>query len=172
MQGTKYKKYIQDSVCLRNKIETRSPTTKTKYIITVLPNFPSKRGKGFTYFISTCKPRKWRTFREKRGRIAKMITAWSAVPHTRIFRLIDSEPNLASKVKALQESYAYWTVHHLDIWIKVDQLDDTCLIIYCSTFIQTLQEYLATTKIKQEWYGEILWWFSLIFTIHVTYFSV
>ena len=31
--------------------------------------------------------------------------------------------------------YAYWTVHHLDIWIKVDQLDDTCFImsIYCST---------------------------------------
>jgi len=31
------------------------------------------------------------------------------------------------------ESYAYWTVHHLDIWIMVDQLDDTCFIIYCST---------------------------------------
>jgi len=32
-------------------------------------------------------------------------------------------------------SYAYWTVHHLDIWIKVYQLDDTCFImsIYCST---------------------------------------
>ena len=32
-------------------------------------------------------------------------------------------------------SYAYWTVHHLDICIKVDQLDDTCFImsIYCST---------------------------------------
>jgi len=32
-------------------------------------------------------------------------------------------------------SYAYWTVHHLDIWIKVNQLDDTCFImsIYCST---------------------------------------
>jgi len=29
------------------------------------------------------------------------------------------------------ESYAYWTVHHLDIWKKVDQLDDTCFIIYC-----------------------------------------
>jgi len=30
-------------------------------------------------------------------------------------------------------SHAYWTVHHLDIWIKVDQLDDTCFImsIYC-----------------------------------------
>jgi len=30
-------------------------------------------------------------------------------------------------------TYAYWTVHHLDIWIIVDQLDDTCFIIYCST---------------------------------------
>ena len=30
---------------------------------------------------------------------------------------------------------AYWTVHHLDISIKVDQLDDTCFImsVYCST---------------------------------------
>jgi len=31
--------------------------------------------------------------------------------------------------KFLKYSYAYWTVHHLDIWIKVDQLDDTCFII-------------------------------------------
>ena len=31
------------------------------------------------------------------------------------------------------DSYAYWTVHHLDIWIMDDQLDDTCFIIYCST---------------------------------------
>ena len=27
------------------------------------------------------------------------------------------------------ESYAYWTVHHLDIWIKVDQLDVTNFIM-------------------------------------------
>jgi len=27
------------------------------------------------------------------------------------------------------ESFAYWTVHHLDIWIKVDQFDDTCFIM-------------------------------------------
>ena len=26
-------------------------------------------------------------------------------------------------------SYVYWTVRHLDIWIKVDQLDDACFII-------------------------------------------
>ena len=29
----------------------------------------------------------------------------------------------------LYESYAYWTVHHLDSWIKRDQLDVTCFII-------------------------------------------
>ena len=25
-------------------------------------------------------------------------------------------------------TYAYWTVHHLDICMKVDRLDDTCLL--------------------------------------------
>ena len=25
--------------------------------------------------------------------------------------------------------YVYWTVHHLDTWIKIDQLDVTCFII-------------------------------------------
>ena len=35
--------------------------------------------------------------------------------------------------ECITTSYAYWTVHHLDIWIKVDHLDDTCFIIYCST---------------------------------------
>jgi len=25
--------------------------------------------------------------------------------------------------------YVYWTVHHLDSWIKRDQLDATCFII-------------------------------------------
>ena len=27
------------------------------------------------------------------------------------------------------ESYVYWTVHHLDSWVKRDQLDVTCFII-------------------------------------------
>jgi len=27
------------------------------------------------------------------------------------------------------ESYVYWTVHHLDSWIKIDQLDVTCFFI-------------------------------------------
>ena len=27
-------------------------------------------------------------------------------------------------------SYVYWTVHHLDSWIKIDQLDVTCFIIH------------------------------------------
>ena len=31
--------------------------------------------------------------------------------------------------RSLGESYFYWTVHHLDSWIKIDQLDVTCFII-------------------------------------------
>ena len=31
--------------------------------------------------------------------------------------------------KSRCESYVYWTVHHLDSWIKKDQLDVTCFII-------------------------------------------
>ena len=34
-------------------------------------------------------------------------------------------------LKTLWISYAYWTVHHLDIWIKIDQLDDTWFIMCC-----------------------------------------
>ena len=29
----------------------------------------------------------------------------------------------------LQESYVYWTVHHLDSWIRRDKLDVSCFII-------------------------------------------
>ena len=32
-------------------------------------------------------------------------------------------------VKLKYESYVYWTVHHLDSWVKRDQLDVTCFII-------------------------------------------
>jgi len=32
-------------------------------------------------------------------------------------------------MKFLTLSYAYWTVQHLDIWINVDQLGDTCLLL-------------------------------------------
>jgi len=41
--------------------------------------------------------------------------------------------DMLSHAEPNTKSYAYWTVHHFDIWIKVDQLDDTCFIIYCST---------------------------------------
>jgi len=29
----------------------------------------------------------------------------------------------------IRQSYVYWTVHHLDSWVKRDQLDATCFII-------------------------------------------
>jgi len=31
--------------------------------------------------------------------------------------------------QTLTTSYVYWTVHHLDSWIKIDQLEVTCFII-------------------------------------------
>ena len=34
-----------------------------------------------------------------------------------------------NKFKILLKAYVYWTVHHLDSWIKRDQLDVTCFII-------------------------------------------
>jgi len=36
---------------------------------------------------------------------------------------------LGGVVSCSSESYAYWTVHRLDSWIKRDQLDVTCFII-------------------------------------------
>ena len=36
---------------------------------------------------------------------------------------------LPTNFKYLNKSYVYWTVHNLDSWIKVDQLDVTCFII-------------------------------------------
>jgi len=32
-------------------------------------------------------------------------------------------------IRNIHESYVYWTVHHLDSWVKRDQLDATCFII-------------------------------------------
>jgi len=34
-----------------------------------------------------------------------------------------------TQMNSPKESYVYWTVHHLDSWIKRDQLDVTCFII-------------------------------------------
>ena len=36
--------------------------------------------------------------------------------------------NLVSISNKCGEAYVYWTVHHLDSWIKIDQLDVTCFI--------------------------------------------
>ena len=66
------------------------------------------------------------------------------------------------------KSYAYWTVHHLDIWIKVDQLDDTCFIMsiyyatYCGIRVQpalgyhitnSQSRYITPTRLKSAQYS-------------------
>ena len=37
--------------------------------------------------------------------------------------------SLISPHNIRDQSYVYWTVHHLGSWIKIDQLDVTCFII-------------------------------------------
>jgi len=45
----------------------------------------------------------------------------------RIMRNISDES--CGKIKTHISSYVYWTVHHLNSWIKIDQLDVTCFFI-------------------------------------------
>ena len=37
--------------------------------------------------------------------------------------------NLKRVINEVRKSYVYWIVHHLDSWIKRDQLDVTCFIL-------------------------------------------
>jgi len=51
-----------------------------------------------------------------------------------IYLIVGPEPRtenmaLYSVVVNITEFFVYWNVHHLDIWIKRDQLDVTCFII-------------------------------------------
>jgi hypothetical protein len=46
-------------------------------------------------------------------------------------------------------SYVYWTVHHLDSWIKIDQLDVTCFII--SLFTAQHVSNVSTSIFRRLW---------------------
>ena len=46
----------------------------------------------------------------------------------------------------LRESYVYWTVHRLDSWIKIDQLDVICFII--SIFIDQHVSNVSTSNFR------------------------
>ena len=59
------------------------------------------------------------------------------------FNKYDRCEGVCKAYTAICESYVYWTVHHLDSWIKRDLLDATCFII--SLFnAQHVSEELAT----------------------------
>ena len=51
--------------------------------------------------------------------------------------------------KRIQSSYVYWTVHHLDSWIKIDQLDVTCFIISLFTAQHVLN--VTTSIFRSLW---------------------
>ena len=44
-----------------------------------------------------------------------------------------AETEFMCDIKLWYEIYVYWTVHHLDSWIKIDQFDVTCFIIWLFT---------------------------------------
>ena len=44
-------------------------------------------------------------------------------------RQVSSGWVISSSQRPLPESYVYWNVHHLDSWVKWEQLDVTCFII-------------------------------------------
>ena len=50
-------------------------------------------------------------------------------------------------------SYVYWTVHHLDSWIKRDQLDVTCFIISLFTGQHVLEVNTSILKSLR-----LIWW--------------
>jgi len=90
--------------------------------------------------FSTCDPRtgpQWRVW----GLCHKKLRAPWASPLVPKVCFVDIKASAISShgireyisVNGHFESYAYWTVHHLDIWIKVDQLDDTCFIMSISS---------------------------------------
>ena len=49
--------------------------------------------------------------------------------HRTIKLLSGRQPVHVTRDELTCESYVYWTVHHLESWIKRDQLDVTCFII-------------------------------------------
>ena len=53
----------------------------------------------------------------------------------------------------MQLSYVYWTMHHLDSWIKRDQLDVTCFII--SLFTTQHVSDVNTSILKRL---RLIWW--------------
>jgi len=58
-----------------------------------------------------------------------LITIWK---HNMYNQQLDKSLSLTFRLKVndkLLSCYAYWTVHHLDSWIKIDQLDVTRFII-------------------------------------------
>jgi len=94
--------------------------------------FPSLRSKIFLYSsnsFSLCSS--WMAYNQ----VSQPYAYYSYTTHlnTAYIYVFTKSKKLLSVWRKSHLFYAYWTVHHLDIWIKVDQLDDTCFIIYCST---------------------------------------
>jgi hypothetical protein len=87
------------------------------------------------HIILQLKLRKGKTYQEKRTSHSYAVTfvlleplKWHLTDVTsfRVMKLFILDLFCTN---TLIPSYVYWTMHHLDSWIKIDQLDVTCFII-------------------------------------------
>ena len=71
----------------------------------------------------------WYLYYIKRVRIRAERLLWSIGLSICALAKLENQSTTFIKCDKGKSSYVYWTVHHLDSWIKRDQLDDTCFII-------------------------------------------
>ena len=73
----------------------------------------------------------------------------------------DSLCRIRIVVTWFSESYVYWTVHHLDSWIKIDQLDVTCFIIslFNAQHVSNVNTYIIRSLRLICW---VISWFVLL----------
>ena len=61
--------------------------------------------------------------------VENFCTSWKIDSLQNLLYEISCHPAISGWNEYEPECYVYWTVHHLDSWVKWDQLDVTCFII-------------------------------------------
>ena len=79
------------------------------------------------YFGETCGEKKCSVTDELRQCMSALCTIKQQL--LLISQKLSSATKNIKNISSSYVSYVYWTVHHLDSWVKRDQLDVTCFII-------------------------------------------
>jgi len=81
------------------------------------------------YFLKICQENSSFIKTSQEQRILYKTTNTHFWPHVPQFCPETNRTKVLVNIKTHILSYVYWTVHHLDSWVKRDQLDVTCFII-------------------------------------------